>query len=130
MSIQNYKEFAKFRVLTLSNIKTKRTTDLVLKDIDKELRRISNSIVKGYTLPNYNPNNQPGYKPYKYFEISWSEIENEFDLNVVITRGAISLVITPDNWASFDVWCSKWKKEKPKTLAECEMLNFYDRWWM
>lgn len=130
MSTSVYKDFARFRILSLLNIKSKRTPDKVLADIDKELKRICNSVIKGYTLSSH-PDYPVGetYRPYKYFDITWSDISNEFDLNVVITRGSSSITITEENWTQFMVWCTKWKKAKPETIEQCEDVQFYLNWW-
>lgn len=130
MSMEVYKSFARFRLLALANIKSKRKPEQVLVDIDKELKRICNSIIKGYTLsnaPEYPV--AETYRPYKYFDITWSTINNEFDLNVVITRGSSSINITEANWSQFMMWCNKWKIDKPAEIEQCEDVRFYMNWW-
>ena len=125
-----YIEFSKFRVNTFNSIKSKRKAELVFKDIDKTLTRIANSIHKGYTLANrFSPFDHQEYRPYPYFEITWSEIDNPRNMTVTITRGVFSITITQDSWSKFHVWATKWKAIKPVTLEECDDINFYTRWW-
>jgi len=45
-----YRLFSEFRVMTFNSIKSKRSAELVFRDIDKVFVRIANSIEKGYTL--------------------------------------------------------------------------------
>jgi len=140
-----YKEFSRFRVNTLHSIKSKRDPKHIFRDIDKELVRIANSINKGYTLGaiRYKDYNEL-YRPYRYFEITWTRIEmelantlgvrqidfyNSASLDVVIARGDLRLRITEENWTKFFVWATQWKAAKPKTLEECEVEDFYKRWW-
>lgn len=122
--------FSKFRVNTFNSIKSKRRPELVLRDIDKTLTRIANSIEKGYTLSNrFDVWNNEEYRPYPYFKITWSEINDPRDMTVTITRGALSITITQEIWSKFHTWATKWKVEKPVTLEACEDINYYTRWW-
>lgn len=130
MVFDSYIQFAKFRVHTVHDIKSKRSKEAVFKDIDKEMTRICNSIQKGYTLGSIRHDVLSGlYRPYRYFDITWTEINNDRDLNVVITRGSSSITVTEDNWGQFCMWCTKWKVKRPSTLDECDDINFYTRWW-
>lgn len=134
MSLENYKRFSLFRVNTLNSITTKRKKEDVLKDIDYTLGRIANSIQKGYTLSNQHVG-VDDYRPYPYFNIAWSSINNDRDLVVRISRrvpkvcSIYTLEINEDNWYQFLMWATKWKVKKPETLSECEDNDFYQRWW-
>lgn len=134
MSLENYKRFSLFRVNTLNSITTKRKKEDVLKDIDYTLGRIANSIQKGYTLSNQHVGDDD-YRPYPYFNIAWSSINNDRDLVVRISRrvpkvcSIYTLEINEDNWYQFLMWATKWKVKKPETLSECEDNDFYQRWW-
>lgn len=130
MVFDDYINFAKFRVHTVNDIKTKRSRDKVFKDIDKEMTRICNSIKKGYTLGSIRDDVLGGlYRPYRYFDITWSNINNDRDLNVVITRGTSSITVTEDNWNQFCMWCNHWNVKRPSTPNECLDISFYSRWW-
>lgn len=124
-----YIKFAEFRVNTFNSIKSKRSAELVYRDIDKVFVRIANSINKGYTLSNRHDVFYGEYRPYPYFEITWSRINTDRDLVVTITRNDFSLTITEDSWNKFIVWCTKWKPAKPATLEACKDTNYYTRWW-
>lgn len=129
-AFDEYIKFAKFRLNTLRDIKSKRHNKLVLRDIDKEMTRIANSINRGYTLGSIREDVLTGlYRPYRYFDITWSEINNDRDLNVVITRGSHSITVTDENWSQFRTWCCLWKVTRPETFEECENPEFYSRWW-
>ncbi|EBY9763872.1 hypothetical protein D5W64_12235 [Salmonella enterica subsp. enterica serovar Saintpaul] len=125
-----YKHFSEFRVNVHGTIKSKRDPKLVYRDIDKTLARIANSIKKGYTLPNQVRPCEAEYRPYPYFEITWSEINNDRNFEVVISRGVMSIMINQDNWSKFYIWATKWNIRKPENLLECEdVMQFYMRWW-
>lgn len=125
-----YKYFSQFRVNVHGTIKSKRAPELVYRDIDKTLARIANSIAKGYTLSNEFRLFEGEYRPYPYFEITWSEIKNERNMEVVISRGDMSITITQERWSKFYIWATKWNIPKPVNLLECEDIEqFYSRWW-
>ncbi|AEV89736.1 hypothetical protein OBP_299 [Pseudomonas phage OBP] len=130
MVFEDYIKFAKFRIHTLNDIKSKRTPKAILHDIDKEMTRICNSIKKGYTLGSIRQDVMNGlYRPYRYFDITWTAINNDRDLSVVITRGTSSITITEENWSKFCMWCNHWNVERPATMEACDDVNYYNRWW-
>lgn len=140
-----YKEFARFRVLTMLSIKSKRSSDLIFRDIDKEMARIANSISKSYTLGQIRTTGgNELYRPYRYFDVVHTDIKrdiaNKFNmrqaelghraaLNVTIRRNDFKLEINDENWTKFWIWATKWNVSRPKTLEECEWDEFYTRWW-
>lgn len=124
-----YQLFSEFRVLTFNSIKSKRRDELVFRDIDAVFTRIANSIQKGYTLQNKYDPFYGEYRPYPYFKITWSRIDNDRSLQVTITRKDFSLTITEDSWSKFIVWCTKWRVSKPSTMEACKDTNYYIRWW-
>lgn len=140
-----YKQFARFRVLTMMSIKSKRSADAIFKDIDKEMVRLANTINKSYTLGPIRVT-APGelYRPYRYFNVTHTDIETKIPMqfgicqidlahhaamNVIIARNDFKIVINDENWTKFFVWATQWKAAKPKTLEECEVEDFYRRWW-
>lgn len=125
-----YKHFSQFRVHVHGTIKSKRAPELVYRDIDRTLARIAKSITRGYTLSNEARLFETEYRPYPYFEITWSEINNPRNMHVEISRGDMKLVITQENFQKFFIWACKWNIEKPFNLLECEDFErFYMRWW-
>lgn len=143
--IDIYKSFARFRVLTMMSIKSKRSADAIFKDIDKEMVRLCNSINKSYTLGAICSKG-PGevYRPYRYFDVTHTDIHTGITekfgirqaelgdraaMNVTITRNNFKIQITEENWTKFYIWATKWNVERPKTLEECENIEFYTRWW-
>lgn len=141
METDIYKTFARFRVLTMMSIKTKRHPSLVFKDIDKEMVRICNSINKSRTLGPIKTI-APGeiYRPYRYFDITHTDINNSLgmkqvdlghraSLNVVIARNDFKIEINDENWTKFWIWATQWNVTRPSTLEECEDISFYTRWW-
>lgn len=121
--------FSEFRVMTFNSIKSKRSDALVFRDIDKVFTRIANSIEKGYTLSNKYDPFYGEYRPYPYFKIIWSRIDNDRSMMVTISRQDFSLTITEESWSKFIVWCTKWKVAKPTTMEACKDINHYTRWW-
>ncbi|QYN80091.1 hypothetical protein PQD71_gp235 [Kosakonia phage Kc263] len=143
--IDIYKQFARFRVLTMMSIKSKRSAEAIFKDIDKEMVRLANTINKSYTLGPVRIT-APGelYRPYRYFNITHTDIEDKIPMQfglrqvdiaryaamtVVIARNDFKIEINDENWSKFFIWATKWKVARPKTLEECEDNNFYTRWW-
>jgi len=127
-----YKDYAKFRVRTCESImeRSKRSSDKIYKDIDKEMLRIANSIQRGYTLGSIRHDVEKGeYRPYRYFDITFTDIHNPLNLSVTIERNGYAITITEDSLSEFVVWCTKWKVKKPETIDQCLDDSFYSRWW-
>lgn len=119
MSVALYREFALFRINTLTSINSKRDPKLILRDIDKELYRIFNNISKGYHLD----------ERYRYFEISSINMFDRMNFDLTIHRHEFKLHLTDDEWSKFYIWTHKWKTPKPDTTQAAMDLKQYARWW-
>lgn len=147
-----YKELARLRIYTAKavRVRSKRSMRMILQSFDEELTRIANSIKNGYTLGAQRVNAMgETYRPYKYLNLTetviehpelsvvqqdrrWKDIYKDTHppaIQVTITRGQSSVVVTEENINKLLAWCTGWRKRKPETLEECEDESFYQHWW-